>query len=543
LTAGVACVTIPVIEALGPCSDTRTKEEAVLNLGLWATKTADTTPDAIALIEPHLGVQRTFGELAHRVELLAHVLQDVLDAGRGRRVAALGRNSLEFVDLYLAAARSGSVLFPLNWRQSAQLNQLALADCAPTVVFFDSEFADEAALLRDAAPDAQWIEWTPGADSPFEQLIRDAALSRDEMSPLPDPASLIHEPYLAVSTGGTTGIPKSATHSQYTYAGNLLNYLAAQRIDEADVFMMLGQFFHVTGYMPLAYLCMGRPAVITNFEAEETVAVINEHAVTTFFCIATMLPRLVEVLRSKSISTPSVKLVGYGGAPMGQEVIRAASELFDAEMVQIWGMSEFGTGTILGPEAHRRALSGERPELLRSCGRAGLLAEVKIIDLEGRLVPQDRATVGELCYRGPNNMLYYFNKPQETADLVQDGWIHSGDGATWDDEGNVYIADRIKNMIISGGENIFPAEIERVIANMPGVAEVSVVGTPHPEWGEVVRAVVVRSPGSDLDESRIIEVVEAELGSYRKPRVVTFVQSLPMTPTGKIDLRAVRAIS
>lgn len=514
----------------------------MLNLAHWATKTADTTPDAIALIEPHLGIHRTFGELARRVDLLAHALQDVLDAGHGQRIAALGRNSLEFVDLYLAAAKAGTVLFPLNWRQSTTLNQASLRDCAPRVVFYDTELADEVEPLREAAPDAAWIAWTPGSHSPYEQLLLDAEAKEADFSPLPDPLSLIHDPFLAVSTGGTTGIPKSATHSQYTYAGNLINYLAAQKIDEHDVFMMLGQFFHVTGYMPLAHLCMGRPVVVTNFDAEVTVDVINQESVTSFFCIATMLPRLIEVLRSKKIVTPTVRLVGYGGAPMGHEVIRSASDLFDADLVQIWGMSEFGTGTILGPEAHRLALSGQRPELLGSCGRPGFVTDVKIIDIDGQVVPQDAKTVGELCHRGPNNMLYYFNKPDETADLVHDGWIHSGDGATWDSEGYVYIVDRIKNMIISGGENIFPAEIERVISNLPGVAEVSVVGAPHDEWGEVVRAVIVRSPGADVGADHVIAAVEAELGSYRKPRIITFVDALPMTPTGKINLRLVREI-
>lgn len=513
----------------------------MLNLAQWTTKAAHSDPNSPALIEPQLHIVRTFGELEERTTLLAHALTDILDAGKGSRVVAFGRNTLEFVELYIACAWSGTVLFPLNWRQSSVMNQAALRECQPKVVFYDAEFASEIDELRDSAPSARWIEWEPGKASVFEDLIQQAAEQRHEFPALPDPESLIHEPYLAVSTGGTTGVPKSAVHSQYTYAGNLVNYLAAQRIDESDVFMMLGQFFHVTGYMPFAHLAMGRPVVITNFDAEETVRIINAEGVTSFFCIATMLPRLVEVLRTAGTETPSVRVVGYGGARMGEEVIRAAGDLFDADLVQIWGMSEFGTGTILGPDAHRRALSGDQPELLRSCGKAGLITDVKVVDAAGRLVPKDGTTVGELCHRGPNNMLRYFNRPEETADLVRDGWVHSGDGATWDKDGYIYIADRIKNMIISGGENIFPAEIERVIANIPGVAEVSVVGAPHDEWGEVVRAVVV-SRGGSVTPEQVVSVVERELGNYRKPRIVTFVDELPMTPTGKINLQAVRAI-
>lgn len=513
----------------------------MLNLAQWTTKAAHADPEGIALIEPHLKITRTFAELEDRTVLLAQAMTGPLGAGLGARVVAFGRNSLEFVELYIACAWSGTVLFPLNWRQSSSLNQSALQDCQPRVVFYDEEFSAEVDELRPFAPGAEWIMWSPGNDSPYEQLLSRAAAGRADLPALPDPTSLLHEPYLAVSTGGTTGIPKAAVHSQYTYGGNLVNYLAAQRIDESDVFMMLGQFFHVTGYMPFAHLAMGRPVVITNFDAEETVRVINDHGVTTFFCIATMLPRMVEVLRASDITTPSVRLVGYGGARMGEEVIRAAGSYFDADLVQIWGMSEFGTGTILGPDAHRRAFSGESPGLLRSCGRSGLITDVKVIDLEGDLVPQDGRTVGELCHRGPNNMLHYFNKPTETSDLVHDGWVHSGDGATWDAQGYIYIADRIKNMIISGGENIFPAEIERVIANIPGVAEVSVVGAPHEEWGEIVRAVVVTRHESVTSEL-VVATVERELGNYRRPRIVTFVDELPMTPTGKVNLRAVREI-
>jgi len=250
----------------------------------------------------------------------------------------------------------------------------------------------------------------------------------------------------------------------------------------------------------------------------------------------------VEVLRQTGTETPTVRLVGYGGARMGEEVIRSASELFNAEMLQIWGMSEFGTGTTLGPEAHRAALSGRQPELLRSCGRPALLSDIKVVDPSGATVPRDGSTVGELCHRGTNNMLSYWHKPEETASLLRDGWVHSGDGAVWDESGYVYIVDRIKNMIISGGENIFPAEIERVIANIPGVAEVSVVGSPDDVWGEVVRAVVVVSAEASVTADSITLAVERELGSYRKPRIIDFVPVLPMTPTGKIDLRAVRSL-
>jgi acyl-CoA synthetase (AMP-forming)/AMP-acid ligase II len=289
--------------------------------------------------------------------------------------------------------------------------------------------------------------------------------------------------------------------------------------------------------MSLAYLLRGRPVVIANFEAESTLRLIRKENVSGFFAIATMLPRLIAALEKDPTPCPSVRLVEYGGAPMGQDQIRKASELFGAGMMQAWGMTEFGPGTYLGPAAHQRALSGEKPELLRSCGQAALLSKLAVLGEDGKPVPRDGRTMGELCHSGPNNMLSYWNKPQETAELMNDGWVRTGDGATWDDEGFIYIVDRIKSMIISGGENIFPSEIERCLGNHAEIAEVVVVGVPDPQWGEVVKAVVVRAPGSTLSADEVTEYVGQQLASYKKPRIVEFMDELPMTPTGKVNRR------
>lgn len=511
----------------------------MINIAELGTKTASRQPDAPALIDPHLSITRTFGDLAQRTLQLSAALVTEGGVAPGDRVAALSRNSIELMELYLAAARTGALLFPLNWRFSASQVKEALLDAAPRVVFYESEFAAIVDEVRGAV-DTIWVEWTPGQASPYEELL-DRGASRDLPSgALPDPSSLLHAPFLAVSTGGTTGIPKSAVHTHFTYGACTLNYLAAARINETDVYMMLGQLFHVIGYMPLAYLAMGRPVVITNFDAGQTLDVIREHDVTGLFAIATMLPRLVNELKATGLEVPSVRQVEYGGAPMGEEVIRDAAELFGSDLVQAWGMTELGPGTYLGPEAHRRAFSGERPELLRSCGKETLLGTVAILDEDGLPVPQDQKTMGEVCHRGPGNMISYWNKPDETADMIRDGWVHSGDGGVWDDEGFIYIVDRIKSMIISGGENIFPSEVERALGNHPEVAEAVVVGAPHPEWGEVVKAVVVRRPGTSLDADAVARYVEETLGSYKKPRIVEFLTELPMTPTGKVDRKVLR---
>jgi acyl-CoA synthetase (AMP-forming)/AMP-acid ligase II len=507
----------------------------MINLATMAEGFAARNPRSTALIDPVSGTARTYGDLNRRTGQLSAALFEVLGVRPGARVAALSGNSLEMVELYLACARTGALLFPLNWRVSAAQVTEALRDAAPHVVFYETRFADVIATVRDEI-DATWIEMATAKETPYEDLLARVAAKADDIRlQLPDPATLQHQPYLAPSTGGTSGIPKSAVHSQYSYGAATLDYLAAARIAETDTYLMLGQFFHVIGYMTLAYLLCGRPSAIVNFEADGILSLIRQENVTGFHAIATMLPRMVAEFERDPGPTPSVRLVEYGGAPMGAGTIRQASELFQAGLLQSWGMTEFGPGTYLGPEAHRLALTGKRPELLRSCGTKALLSETSVLDPNGNPVPRDGRTMGELCHRGPNNMISYWNKPQETAELMRGGWVHTGDVATWDEDGFVFIADRMKSMIISGGENIFPGEVERCLSDHPEIAEVVVVGSPDEQWGEVVKAVVVRTPGSMLAEEQVAAHVSERLASYKKPRIIVFMDELPMTPTGKVN--------
>jgi acyl-CoA synthetase (AMP-forming)/AMP-acid ligase II len=507
----------------------------MINLAGSAQRFVARNPHAPALIDPLAGVTRTFGELSRRADLLSGALFDVVGVRPGARVAALSRNSIELVELYLACARTGAVLFPLNWRFSPSQVAAALGDAKPAVVFYGAEFSDVVDTMRTQI-DVKWIEWATNKDTEYEDLLLRAGARIDTIRPdLPQEASLVHQPYLAVSTGGTTGIPKSAVHTQYSYGACILDYQAAARIAETDVYLMLGQFFHVIGYMSLAYLMLGRPVVVTNFDVDGIIDLIRSENVSGFMAIATMLPRLIGALEKDGGATPSVRQVEYGGAPMGGETIRQAGELFQAGLLQAWGMSEFGPGTYLGPEAHRRALSGERPELLRSCGSAALLSTLTVLDPDGIPVARDGVTMGELCHRGPNNMMGYWKNPSATAELIRDGWVRTGDGAAWDDEGYFYIVDRIKSMIISGGENIFPSEVERCLGDHPEIAEAVVLPVQDAQWGELVKAVIVRRPGSELSADQVKNYVGARLASYKKPRIVEFLDHLPMTPTGKVN--------
>jgi acyl-CoA synthetase (AMP-forming)/AMP-acid ligase II len=512
----------------------------LINIAELGLKAARFAPHAPALIDAQRSVARTFGELSGRVDTLATCLANMF--GPGQRVAVLSRNCIEMVELYLACAASGSVLFPLNWRLSAAQLTHVLRDIDPVVVFYERSCELVIKELSSVISARAWVPWETGRDSEYEELLTRGVESGLNAASVPVPASL-HAPFLAVSTGGTTGIPKSAVHTHYSYAACALNYMAAARIAQTDVYLMLGQLFHVVGYMPLAYLAAGRPVVISNFNAVELVEIIRQEQVSGFFAIATMLPQLIAAVKKAGVNLPSVRQVEYGGAPMGENVIREAAELFEADMLQAWGMSELGPGTYLGPEDHRRAFAGDHPQRLRSCGRSALLSTVAVLDETGTPVPQDNTTVGEICHRGPGNMSGYWNMPEETAEVLRDGWVHSGDVGTWDEDGYIYIVDRKKSMIICGGENIFPAEVERVLSNHPQISEVVVVGVPDATWGEVIKAMVVRRPGSSLAAAEVSAFAENQLGSYKKPRIVEFVDALPVTPTGKVDRRAAAGVT
>jgi acyl-CoA synthetase (AMP-forming)/AMP-acid ligase II len=511
----------------------------VISIGRLVARPALHAPDSPALIDPEHGVTRTFGQLEARAERLARALLGFSGAHATNRVAALSRNCVELMELYLGTAKAGAMLFPLNWRLSPDQIVATLNEATPSAVFYAAEFSAVVAQVRPQVAVQHWIEWDPGVASDYDELLEKTAATASGLV-LPDPESILHEPYLAISTGGTTGIPKNAVHSQYSYAACMLDYLAAARIAADDKYLMLGQLFHVVGYMGLAYLSMGRPVVLAEFEAEQLLDLIEAERITGFMAIATMLPRLVNAARERGVDASSIRQVEYGGAPTAAEVMRDAATVFDCDLMQAWGMTEFGPGTYLSPQAHRRALSGERPELLGSCGTPALFSELAILDESGVPVPHDGVTVGEICHRGPNNMIGYWNQPRETAQMVRDGWIHTGDGGAWDAEGHVFIRDRIKNMIISGGENIFPGELERTLGNHPAIAEVVVVGVPHPEWGEVVKACVVVRPGSELTAGQVQEYVGTHLASYKKPRIVTFMAEIPATPTGKVNRALLR---
>jgi len=320
----------------------------------------------------------------------------------------------------------------------------------------------------------------------------------------------------------------------------MLNQTVAERIVPTDVYMLTGQMFHIPVALSMNYMAHGCPVVLVNFEARQALQIIERERVSAFLGITTMLNWMMAVEDFADFDISSLRNIQYGGGPMPATVVKAALENFPCTLIQGYGQTEGMTMTFLSQEDHNDAVNGVHPERLSSCGREGFVTRVQVVDDGGVPVPKDGKTTGEIVVQSEANMVGYWRRPELNEETFRNGWMLTGDVATWDDEGYIFIVDRAKDMIISGGENIYSTQVEAAIHKHPAVLESAVIGVPDDEWGESVKAVVVLKPGMSATAQEIIDTARAHLASYQKPRSVEFVDSLPKAPTGKILKRDLR---
>jgi long-chain acyl-CoA synthetase len=278
-----------------------------------------------------------------------------------------------------------------------------------------------------------------------------------------------------------------------------------------------------------------------NFEARLALELIERERVSAFLGITTMLNWMMAEPGFDRFDLSSLRNVQYGGGPMPANVVEAARDALPCTLIQGYGQTEGGTMTFLSQEDHRDAARGLHPERLRSCGREGFVTSLTLVGPDGREVPRDGETLGEIVVRSPANMREYWGRPDLTAETLRENGMWTGDVATWDAERYVYIVDRAKDMIITGGENVYSAQVEAAIHRHPAVLEAAVIGVPDEVWGEAVKAVVVLKPGAQATAQEIIDTAKTHLASYQKPKSVEFVSALPKAPTGKILKRELRA--
>lgn len=507
-----------------------------MNLGHVPRKWSGLAPGADAIVDVTTGRRVVFSELDDLVRRLANGLLDIDGVAAGERVSVLSRNTAEYQALYFAAARTGIVLQPLNWRLGIEELSRTIADVRPRVLVASSEFADVVTELQRRLDVPRWLTFGEDGDGSLEELVDGAA---DH-----EPPGSEHiggdDPWFILSTGGTTGASKGVVHSHRSVLAGAINQTVAERVVPTDVYMLTGQMFHIPVVLAMNYLAHGCPLVLLNFEARTALEVIEAERVSAFLGITTMLNWMMAEEGFEKFDLSSLRSIQYGGGPMPSRIVRQALEQFPGELLQGYGQTEGTTMTFLSHEDHRDAIAGVHPERLRSCGRAAFLSRVAVVDTQGREVPRDGRTAGEIVVRSEANMLRYWERPEQTAQTLRDGWMYTGDLATWDVDGYVFIVDRAKDMIISGGENIYSVQVEEAIAQHVGVLECAVIGVPDDEWGESVMAYVVPRPGHDLTRDSVIAEAARHLASYQKPRHVEFVDELPKAPTGKILKRTLR---
>ena len=472
----------------------------------------------------------TFAEMEVRSRQIAAFLGE-LGVNKGDRIAWIGKNADLYFQIFYAAARIGVVMAPIGWRLAPAEMAYILNDTGARVVFAGNGFGDVVRDLRALAPRVTHVL--------DEEAAREAIAGCPAIAITPagpDDAAL------QLYTSGTTGHPKGAVLCQRNFFGLRKPALdaglpwAEWSDDEAILVCMPCSHIGGTGLGVMAFSGGVRAIIQSEFSAEGALAGVAQ-GITRFFIVPAALQMLIQHPLAQQTDFSRLRYVLYGAAPIPLDLLReAVTTIPNAQFMQCYGMTETtGTICVLPPWDHDMAGNAR----MRSAGHAVPGVEIRIVDGAGREVP--RGTVGEISTRSSNNMLHYWNLPDATAKTMDgEGWVRTGDAAYMDDDGYVFIQDRIKDMIITGGENVYPAEVESAIYGHPDIAEVAVIGVPDARWGEAVKACVVPRPGHTIDPDSVIAWARARIAGFKVPKSIDVIDALPRNPTGKIMRRSLR---
>lgn len=499
-------------------------------VGDWIGRRAQLTPDKVALIDTLNGNREiTYRQWSHSVNRTARFLQEHLGVKKGDRVAVLAYNCTEYLDIWFALGRIGGILQNLNWRLTAYELEGLVEDAEPVVFVYGPEFAEIVNILRPQAGSVRHFvglgTLAASGDMPFVE--RDAY----NAEPLPQIELDWEDPWVICYTGGTTGLPKGAILTHKAITANAVNTNASWGLDCNDVAVLNSPLFHTGGLnvftAPLVHIG-GTTILCKGFDVEQTYDLIENAGVTLFFGVPTMFIMLQQHPRWETTDFRPLKLVISGGASCPLPVFQKFWER-NVDFKTGYGLTEAGPNTFWLPEADIRRKPG-------AVGFPLLHIDVQVVREDGSEC--DAGEPGELIIRGPHVCAGYWNKPEETAAAIRDGWLHTGDIAIRDAEGYYTIKGRLKDMIISGGENVYPAEVESVMHDHPAVASAALIGVPHEKWGEVGLAVVVVAEGQTLTAEGLIDYLRERLARYKVPKTVVFTDALPQTGAGKIDKKA-----
>lgn len=512
-----------------------------MNFGIFVERSALYWPDKAAVL--YRDKVLTYRQLEEQSNRLAHALQ-ALGLQRGDRVAIVSPNRPDIVVAECAFYKLGLVKVALNSRLSAQELEDAMSNAEPAACLVAPSHRTMVQAMRERLPSLRhaiaWdcteldreTGWLDGAA--MMALAPDTHIHIDLS---PDDLAVLHY------TSGSTGKLKAAMQTMGNRMTSLRKVIMGRMQTHGDdVMLLVGPITHASGMFIQALLYQGVTILlIDRFHPAELLQTIEKHRVTMTFMVPAMIHALLAEPSLKERDLSSLRLLSYGAAPMSPARIREAWAAFGPVLAQGYGAGETTGGVIsLSIADHARAIAGDKPEWLSSCGRVTCESEVQVLDDNGQPVHGD--AIGEICVRGPDVFAGYWRAPELTeAAIDAQGWLRTGDLARVDAEGYIYIVDRKKEMLVSGGFNVYPSEIEAVLAQHPAVYEVCVVGVPDDHWGEVVKAVVVLREGAGASEQDIIDFCKGHLADFKKPRSVDFVADLPKNSNGKLSRKDVRA--
>ncbi|MFN8471412.1 MAG: long-chain-fatty-acid--CoA ligase [Anaerolineae bacterium] len=482
--------------------------------------------------------RQTWKQLGERVARLAGGLR-ALDVREGDRVAMLSLNSDRYLEYYFAVWWAGAVVVPMNIRWSVPEHVYSLNDSGAEIIVVDDMFKEAASAIQSQAAMVRHVIYAGDGATPegmlnYESLIRATSPIEDAFRNNEDLSGIFY-------TGGTTGFPKGVMLTHSSMWADAMSTAHETEVYSDSCYLHAAPMFHLAdGAGGFAATIAGAThAMIPAFNPELVLNAIAQYGITHVVLVPTMIKLILEHPAMAASDVSSLKRLLYGASPIPETTLRdAIQKLPHCGLVQAYGQTELSpVASILGPEYH--VLDGPLSTKLRSAGRATYVAEVKIVDPTGEEVP--RGEVGEVAVRGPLTMQGYWNKPAETAKALVDGWVHTGDAAYMDDEGFIYIVDRIKDMIISGGENVYSVEVENALMKHMAVRDCVVIGVPDDTWGERVHAIVIPKDGAVLSEQDLTQHCAALIATYKVPRSVEFrTEPFPVSGAGKVLKRELR---
>ena len=486
-------------------------------------------PNSIAIIYNER--EHTFLQLADGVARFAGMLKE-LGLEAGDRVGLMSLNSYQFIEYIYGVWWAGGVLNPVNIRWNPKEVAYSLDDCDTHILFVDDNFKEIGQQLMELSNSLQQLVYIGDGETPEGML--DYKTLIDNAQPVEDVRRSFDDLAAVMYTGGTTGMPKGVMLTHTNLSINALATVAAIPRAENSVSIQAAPLFHIGG-MGLALqqmFLMQTQVILPAFNEVAVLDAIQTYLGTEMFLVPTMLKLLVEHDAFPNYDVSTLVNVLYGASPIDESLLNKAMEAFPtAEFSQLYGMTELSpVVTALTPIWHTKEKMHFNK--LRSAGKPILIAEVRIVDPQGNQVPN--GTVGEITARGPMVMAGYWNKPELTKAALKGGWMHTGDGGYMDDDGFLFVVDRIKDMIISGGENIYSSEVENAISLLPEVSMCAVIGLPDPKWGETVHAAIVLREGMQLSKQEIIEHCRKEISTYKCPRSIEFRDELPLSAAGKL---------